>query len=175
MRTVIGIDPSSKKLALCVSENGYDSELHTIDLPGGLYSATGAAYREVFSFLDFGGDLVIYMEAPLVGVGGVHSTVVQAQVGGAVMAAASNFGVPLKLVNVGHWKKTVIGKGNAKKPEIAEWVEKNCPEAYHLAEGDQDLIDAIAIHRYGVLHERLLARKICARKTEKADQGRRRL
>lgn len=165
MRSVIGIDPSSKKLALCCSGNGFYSELHVIDLPGGLYSATGAAYREVFSFLKFAeGPVAVYLEAPLVGVGGVHSTIVQAQVGGAVIAAAQNLAVPLKLVNVGTWKKQVVGKGNAKKPEISEWVEKNCPEAYHLAEGDQDLIDAVCLNRYGIMYERLLSRRIRGRK-----------
>lgn len=172
MTIVVGIDPSSKKIALCTARKN-EYQLDVIRLPAGMYSATGAAYREVFSFLDQVGhsdDVVVYMELPLVGVGGVHSTIVQSQVGGAVMAAVKNSlrPTPLKMVNVGTWKKQVIGNGAAKKPEVAEWLEKNWPEAYDLAGGDQDLIDAACINRYGVIHERLLARKILrARKTEK--------
>jgi Holliday junction resolvasome RuvABC endonuclease subunit len=166
MKNVIGIDPSSKKLAMCIASEG-QFQLDVINLPAGLYSATGAAYREVFCFLEsLNGSAYVYMESPLVGVGGVHSTVVQAQVGGAVMAAVRNSATPLHMVNVGTWKKQVLGKGNAKKPEVAEWLEKNWPAAYHEANGDQDLIDAACISRYGVLHERLLARKIRGRKVE---------
>lgn len=168
MTIVVGIDPSSKKIALCVSSEVF--QLDVIRLPAGLYSATGAAYREVFSFLDGLGHydkVSVYMEAPLVG-RNVASTIVQAQVGGAVVAAVKNSlrPTPLHMVNVGTWKKQVVGKGNAQKSEVAEWLEKNWPEAYHEAAGDQDLIDAACINRYGVLHERLLGKKIRARKIE---------
>lgn len=174
MTIVVGIDPSSKKIALCVSSEVF--QLDVIRLPAGMYLATGAAYREVSLFLD---NLVhydkvsVYMEAPLVGVGGVYSTIVQAQVGGAVMAAVKNSlrPTPLHMVNVGTWKKQVVGNGQSKKPEVAEWLEKNWPEAYHEAAGDQDLIDAACINRYGVLHERMLGKRIRARKTAQEDGG----
>lgn len=167
MRTIIGIDPSSKKLALCITATGV-LQKDVIRLPVGVYSATGTAYREVFCYLEsLNGSAVVYMEAPLVG-RSVASTLVQAQVGGAVIAAARNSGTKLKLVNVGTWKKQVCGKGNLQKPEVAEWLEKNWPEAYDQAGGDQDLIDAACINRYGVLHERRLSRRIRASKTEKA-------
>lgn len=172
MTIVVGIDPSSKKLALCI-DGPKNYQFHTIRLPAGLYLAAGAAYREVFSCLDELGHydkVSVYMESPLVGVGGVHSTIIQSQVGGAVVAAVSNSLRPTKLymVNVGTWKKKVVGNGHAKKPEVAEWLEKNWPEAYHEAAGDQDLIDAACINRYGVLHERMLGKRIRARKTEEA-------
>lgn len=156
METVIGIDPSSKKLALCITNGTKVPTFHKINLPVGLHSATGVAYREVFCLLEsFNGLARVYMEEPLVGVGGVHSTIVQAQVGGAVMAAAANIGTRLELVNVGSWKKQVVGNGKAKKPEVAAWLEENWKKAYNLAAGDQDLIDAAAINRYGYQHVRL--------------------
>lgn len=155
METVIGIDPSSKKLALCITDGTFVPQLDIINLPVGLHSATGVAYREVFYFLEsLNGSAKIYMEEPVVG-RNIRSTIVQAQVGGAVMAAAANTGTWLELVNVNSWKKQVVGKGNAGKPEVASWLEENWPKAYNLAAGDQDLIDASAINRYGYRHLRL--------------------
>jgi Crossover junction endodeoxyribonuclease RuvC len=171
MTQILGIDPSSKKIAIVTTiddaaiEAGFLSdgkpETRIINLPEGVYSATGAAFREVFAFLeenDYGGYFgkrIIYIEDPVVG-RNVRSTIVQAQVSGAIIAAAECRGVPVFHANVNSWKKEVVGKGNATKPEVAEWLEKNWPEAYNLAAGDQDLIDAAAINRYGDQHVRLV-------------------
>jgi Holliday junction resolvasome RuvABC endonuclease subunit len=167
MRTIIGIDPSSKKLALCITGTEV-LQTDVIRLPAGVYSATGTAYREVFYYLEsLNGAAVVYMEAPLVG-RNVASTIVQAQVGGAVIAAARNSATELVLVNVGSWKKQVVGKGNALKEDAAAWLEKNWPEAYHLAQGDQDLVDAACINRYGVMMTELSSRRLRVRKAPTA-------
>jgi hypothetical protein len=171
MTHVIGIDPSSKKVAICTTFTS-KPEFKIIDLPEGVYPATGAAFREVFAFLgeeDCGEEIFIYLEAPVVG-RNAYSTIVQAQVGGAVMAAAQNRGAKLFMVNVNSWKKQVVGKGNATKPEVAEWLEKYWPDAYNLANGDQDLIDAAAINRYGYKHVRL-AQAIVKRSKRGNHQG----
>jgi len=96
----------------------------------------------------------VYMEMPLVG-RSAHSTIVQAQVGGAVLAAADNAGVEIHLVNVNTWKKQVVGKGNSTKEDVAEWLSNNWPDAYTLCSGDQDLVDASALNRFGFRHERI--------------------
>lgn len=160
MPWVLGIDPSSKKLAICLTQSLSGREvpgLHKISLPEGVHRATGAAFSEAFSFFqDFSNlEAVTYMEAPVVG-RGIGSTIIQAQVGGAVLAAACNAGMKLNLVNVSSWKKEVVGKGNAKKPEVAAWLKKSWNEAYTPAAGDQDLIDACALNRYGVQNQRLM-------------------
>lgn len=181
MTNVLGIDPSSKKLAFCLTDTSYSNSftLTTISLPAGALQATGAAYRGAFSFFERNKeDLHIYMEAPVFG-RNAFSTIVQAQVGGAVMAAAQNFGVPLHLVNNSSWKKRIIGKGNAKKEEVAEKLREIWLEAYAASSGDQDLIDACAINRYGVRNRRLaeaiLTRSNSARKNSqgKKEGGRR--
>lgn len=177
---VLGIDPSSKKLAFCITPVNHDRifTLSTISLPEGALQATGAAYREAFSFFQRNGKgLHVYMEAPVVG-RSVGPTIIQAQVGGAVMAAAANAGVPLHLVNNMTWKKRVLGKGNASKPEVAELLRGIWPEAYAASSGDQDLIDACAINRYGVQNRRLakaiLTRSSSARKNSQGKkEGRR--
>lgn len=177
MRPVIGIDPSSKKLAFCTT--GFFGqyrlpEMKYTGLPEGVLHAAGAAFEEAFLFFQDNSDAVVYMEEPVVG-RSAYSTIVQAQVGGAVLAAASKAGMEFHLVNVGTWKKQVVKKGNAKKEEVAFWLKENWPEAYTLADGDQDLLDASAINLYGVQHERtrqaILSRRSRAGKTESQAQG----
>lgn len=179
--TVIGIDPSSKKIAICITASYSDTEtpkLEVINLPAGAFQATGAAYREVFYFLQSIPSGQIYQEAPVVG-RNAYSTIVQSQVGGAVMAAAENLKVwSFHFANVNSWKKQVAGKGNLGKPEVAEALQRIWPEAYDLCNGDQDLVDACMINRFGVRHQRVIAaalmrsRKIASRKSEaKAGRG----
>lgn len=156
MTKVVGIDPSSKKLAFCTTDLSKGvPELHTVSLPEGIRRATGCAYREAFSFFQYGGQEVVYMEAPVVG-RSIHPTIVQAQVGGAVMAAADSAGVKLHLVNNMSWKKKVVGKGNASKEEVASWLQQFWPSAYDVAEKDQDLIDACGVNRFGVANQLLM-------------------
>lgn len=172
MTTVIGIDPSSKKLALCITTSlasGTTPELNNINLPEGVYRATGHAYREVFCCLEQLPEAKIYLESPLVG-RSAYGTIVQSQVGGAVLAAAENCGVPVYLVNVSSWKKRVVGKGNAQKPEVSLWLQKFWPEAYTLCSGDQDLVDACVLNRYGVLNQRI-AKNILTRSRRASAQG----
>jgi Holliday junction resolvasome RuvABC endonuclease subunit len=180
MLNVLGIDPSSKKLAFCLTPVTHDKifTLSTISLPAGALQATGAAYRGAFSFFERNKEgLHVYMEAPVVG-RSIGPTIIQAQVGGAVMAAAQNAGVPLHLVNNMTWKKRVLGKGNASKPEVADLLRGIWPEAYAASSGDQDLIDACAINRYGVRNRRLakaiLTRSSSARETQSKKEGGRR-
>lgn len=176
MTYVIGIDPSSKKLALCWTQHygGADGNLpsmKTFKLPVGISRASWEANRQLFLFLSrelpLGEeDIEVYLEEPLVG-HNIHSTIVQAQVNGAVLAVVESFrimGVYNALVHVSTWKKDVVGKGNAKKEDAAAWLEKNWPEAYHLAEGDQDLIDAACINRYGTQRIALKSRRLRVRK-----------
>lgn len=180
MTHVLGIDPSSKKLAFCLTDtHSKIFTLTTISLPAGALQATGAAYRGAFSFFEqHKEELHIYMEAPVVG-RSIGPTIIQAQVGGAVMAAAQNVGVPLHLVNNMTWKKVVLGKGNLKKEEVAEKLRGIWLEAYAACSGDQDLIDACALNRFGVKNQRLakaiLTRSSSARKNSqgKKEGGRR--
>jgi Holliday junction resolvasome RuvABC endonuclease subunit len=171
--TVIGIDPSSKKLALCVTYPGSEKypELHSIRLPEGILQATGAAFEEAFLCFQKYSDAAVYMEEPVVG-RNVRSTIVQAQVGGAVMAAADRAGLPyFELVNNSHWKKEVLGKGNAKKEEISFWLGEIWPEAYNLAQKDQDLIDASCINRYGVRRQKMMQAVMSRRNRATQEDG----
>lgn len=154
MRPIIGIDPSSKKLAFCLTEGASSPVFYKKSLPEGVLHAAGDAFEGAFLFFLKHEDAKVFMEAPLVG-RSAYSTIIQAQVGGAVLAAASKAKLPVELVNVSSWKKQVIGNGRAQKPDIQEWLRKNWPDAYNHAQGDQDLMDAAAINRYGYQHVRL--------------------
>jgi hypothetical protein len=157
MAAVVGIDPSSKKLAFCVTEPGCKPVVFKLGLPEGVLQATGAAFEEAFLFFSrlSRSNPRVYMEAPLVG-RSAYSTIVQAQVGGAVMAAACRSGTYLKMVNVNSWKKKVVGKGNATKEDVSAWLKDNWKMAYTLCSGDQDLIDASALNRYGHRREKVI-------------------
>lgn len=157
---VLGVDPSTKKLAIIGTRNRdkQEPEAWTIKLPNDVIDRCGEAFNA------FGGllyDLTqqsdgvaprVYLEAPVLGRGGPHSTISQSQVGGAVMAACSEYRCPLVLVNNASWKKQVCGNGGFGKPEIYKAMRSVWPEAFELANGDQDLVDASAIYLFGQAH-----------------------
>ena len=90
-----------------------------------------------------------YIEAPLVGRGGVKSTLVQAYVSGAVQGMLAEDGWVVHLVPVGTWKKQVVGKGNATKEDVAEWAAGRKTGVVTASDNDQDVIDALALVEYG--------------------------
>jgi Holliday junction resolvasome RuvABC endonuclease subunit len=96
-------------------------------------------------------DAQVFVEAPLVGRGGVSSTLPQAYVSGALQGALWSRGANVSLVNVSRWKKVVIGKGNATKANVAEAVRLRWPDLYRRTKGDADCIDAVAIALYGLV------------------------
>jgi len=92
---------------------------------------------------------IVFCEEPLVaGKRNLRTALQMAQVAGAIMLAH-----PTYLVPVSTWKKEVVGKGNASKDEVHEFL-KDKP-GYSYAEGSQDLIDATCIRMYG---ERMVAK-----------------
>jgi Holliday junction resolvasome RuvABC endonuclease subunit len=182
-RTVVGIDPSSRKLALVATRTFRADEVPVtavIVLPeGGVQAA--AAFREVFLFLRRLGaeGIHVYLEEPVYAFArrDPHSTIVQAQIGGAVMAAARLAGASVHLANNQRWKKQVCGKGNASKDEIAASLQIRWPEAYDACQGDQDLVDAASVNRYGVENQRTVERiarwhsSKCPARTKKPNRG----
>lgn len=91
-----------------------------------------------------------FVEEPVVaGARNLRSSLQIAQVSGAILATPINS----YLVPVSTWKKEVVGKGNASKDEVAEWLLLNRPELYELTGGKQDHIDATCIRLYGEIVE----------------------
>lgn len=89
----------------------------------------------------------VFIEEPLVG-RGVKASMNISQTAGAVMAQLASIGVSTELVNVQHWKKEVIGMGNASKKDIEMWLSATHP-VYSAECDDQDQRDATCIALYG--------------------------
>lgn len=171
-RVTVGIDASSKKIAAVVTVDGHDDPLALI--PPTLWKRTlvgddivvrcSAAYRwgrwmmsDVDKMLAENGiyeyEVQVYIEEPVVVPRNMRSTVVQAKVHGAIVAGIRSSRrysqVPITSVVPPSWKKQVVGKGNATKPEVSKHVFIVWPYVYNLASGDQDLLDAACINLFG--------------------------
>lgn len=161
---VVGIDPSSHKLAAVVTDGDKIIDTLTIKLRDDKQIACGQAFRWIQECIIDPHNMMmeghIYMEAPIMGVGGPGSTIPQAQIGGAVMAGAAVLQVSLTLANNQAWKRQVCGKGNIRKDQVAGAMLTVWPELVHRVGADQDLIDAGAINMYGRRAVRLRAKVV---------------
>ena len=90
-----------------------------------------------------------FYELPVLGRGGVRSTMVQCFTSGAVQATLYERQCPTYPVNVSSWKKAVVGKGNADKREVGEYLRLRWDALYQSASGNQDVYVASAIALYG--------------------------
>ena len=155
-RIVVGIDPSSVKLAMVAKAVGVSEPLLVCQSRiastghGGSPLACDAAYRSIPHYLgplSQHGSLHVYIEAPVVG-RGVRSTLVQAFVSGAIQASLATLTRHVYLVYPSAWKKAVIGKGSATKGDVASSIAALWPGAFSMAAGDQDIVDSAAICLY---------------------------
>jgi Holliday junction resolvasome RuvABC endonuclease subunit len=163
---IISVDPSSKKLAIAVSWFELDEvAMMTVDLPEGLarrpqacHEAYDEMYRVVEPRVKSATEVYVFIEAPVLGRGGAHATIPQAQINGALQAATHAAGATVMSVNNKTWKKDIVGNGNANKDEIARWFRNNEHGLYAqwvttnrngVAAPDQDMIDALCINLYG--------------------------
>lgn len=150
---IVGADVSSSRLALVACDEGGNLlALRKFALakrsgPDAVYEG----YRQTRRFLKQFTGLTVYVfiEDALAGRGGVKATKVQAYTNGGVQAASYGRAEGVYLVNVGTWKKAIIGKGNATKDEVASCIQEIWQEAGEEAGNDQDLLDAAAIALYG--------------------------
>lgn len=163
---IIGIDPSSKSLAIVSKAVGAsNTSIDKYSFGRGAYTPTNAAqaHDAMMTWLDKHGrimqttECVAYLEAPLVGRGGVRSTLVQAYVSGVAQACLELAGIRTKLVQTKEWKKTVVGNGGASKDDVRSCVERRWRSVAGHCGSDQDLFDAAAICIYGqIIHKRSL-------------------
>ena len=108
---ILGIDPSSKTLAIASYEFGesvkplsvrkYSAETKRYE-PWVTNWAQNCIEHFMFNHLQQAEeDVAVFLEAPIVGRGGARPTIVQAYVSGAVQAALVRRGATVYLVNVG--------------------------------------------------------------------------
>lgn len=167
MKTVMGVDPSSKKLAM-VSRvmGGSGFSAHAVELSKKNNSESCyLAYWKLRAAIDLELNragfeaLRVYLEKPVSGVGGPGATIPQAEVSGAMQTLLwelyeKGLDIDWRLVNNTTWKKHVIGNGAADKVKISAEMKKIWPDLWK--NHDQDIIDAGAICLYGMRHEKLL-------------------
>ena len=144
---ILGIDPASTKIALvALSEDGKYMSLSNAKLGK---SGGEACYNATTVTKKLGKISFAFIESPVVGRGGVRSTMVQCFTSGAIQAVLYEYGIPTQAANVSSWKKSVIGKGNATKEEVAEHLRYRWSALHKSANGNQDLVDASCIALYG--------------------------
>jgi hypothetical protein len=162
---IIGIDPSSRKLAAVISQGSTLLDVRKTDLPEKRPAETCyLAYKFVYDLVyEMQGvdpwnndvmpncEVLVCVEAPLsAGArGGVRALIPQAEVAGAILAACGVRGVTVELVPQQSWKKVVVGNGNASKAEIRRWAMKYWRKLWLASLADQDILDAGGINRYG--------------------------
>ncbi|AYQ99295.1 holliday junction resolvase [Brevibacterium phage Cantare] len=165
---VIAVDPSTKKIAMAIQVPGREVELRIISLPGNDLSRkcarTHTKFKRVIKEYQAYGKVYVIVEAPVVGRGGAKPTIMQSKINGALQASGIIAGaVMLEDANNQSWKKEIVGKGNAGKPKVAEWLQQNRPKLYAMTGKDQDLIDACVILEFGMKIANRLTRGIHAR------------
>lgn len=95
-----------------------------------------------------------WVEAPLLaGARNIQATIAIAQTSGVVHAELSD----THSVAVSSWKQRTVGKGNADKAAVKQWLEDQHPDLSRLCRGNQDLIDAACIALYGRAQAHALA------------------
>ena len=154
----MGIDLGQKKAAFSVWERRH-RKITMVEIEAYVSDAIDrqSQLRDVSSFIYDAVEEIrpdyVFIEEPLVG-RNVKDSLKVAMCYGAVLSDLGwrDLDGPIQLipVNVGHWKKATVGKGNASKSDVASWLDGLDHVYSVLCEGDQDRIDAAAIGRYGI-------------------------
>lgn len=159
---VVGVDPSSKKIALVayetITRSAY-AQSHVLYKSGKQQpSHLGQAVGVMRSFVQWAesvapsGEKVAWVEDPLVGRGGVRTTMVQAFVGGIIRGMLVDAGFTVHNVNVSTWRARlgIKAKGTtAIKADTRRYVVTAWPKVEGLIGSDADLADAAAICLFG--------------------------
>jgi Holliday junction resolvasome RuvABC endonuclease subunit len=156
-RIVLGIDPSSEKLAAVWSREGSRiGHLVTTKLSGTPAQRCTQAVQwcqlQVAELATLG-QVYVWVEDPYVG-RYVGAAIPLARAQGCVLAGCAIGGAVLvENVRPADWKR-ITGSGAAKKDAIAAWIEREWPSVHELIQHQpkgirQDFADAGAINRHG--------------------------
>lgn len=143
---IFGIDPAAKSLAVSVYGSGVTETYKFIAKQTDRWIQLNQLHGQLHMAIDLHQPDAIFIEEPVVaGAMNIRSTILIAETVGMVLSCSR----PTYLVPVTSWKKKTVGKGNASKQEVTEWVKKELPVYAALCKSDQDLFDAGAIGEYG--------------------------
>jgi hypothetical protein len=163
---VVGVDPSSRSLAVVVL--GPSPTWAIRRLPDDEITRVSQAnywFGWYIQQLVKAAPTYVFIEKPVMAIGGPGSTIPQAEIQGALIAASVSVGAQyVEKVNVKQWKKSICGNGNAPKILVMEHVKNSWPKDYAEYEVKaksmsfsvkqqnlllSDLADARAIAEYG--------------------------
>jgi Holliday junction resolvasome RuvABC endonuclease subunit len=160
MTKVMGIDLGQRKVALSLWTSNI-LEAESYEVPGGLRGdellhLSEFVYDAAYQFRPH----YIFIEDTLVG-NNVRYSIKLAQVMGAVLAKLAQLQEDLDAypldelvvlpVNVGTWKKEVVGNGHADKQMVREYLTGLDRSYAEICGSDQDKYDAACIGLYGLL------------------------
>lgn len=142
-----GCDPASKKIAMFTEDGpgNIHSELITVK-KSNRNDELMELRRQLMFTLSRDPNPTIYCEEPVVaGARNIRSTILVAETVGMILALNAH----VRVVPVSSWKKATVGKGNATKDEVTEWLRREHPDYASNCHESQDLTDAAAIFIYG--------------------------
>lgn len=163
MTLVIGVDPSAKKIALVALDPILGvSSVATFDLYGkGQKKQTPESVHAAMAGMNEVLNSIVhmmtkqsyaYVEQPLVGRGGINTTMKQAYVGGVIQACLVERGFKVTVVHPSTWRAGLgikARKTEAVKAATRQLVMVRDPKLFAKVEADSDLVDAAAIALYG--------------------------
>jgi Holliday junction resolvasome RuvABC endonuclease subunit len=153
--SVAGVDYGTRRIAITViSEKSV--ELYEIDLSG-----TDNHVKDIAVLSDYLTDVLIKhkptlvaIEQPIQGASrNVRVGLLMGMVAGALSVAANHTGASVAIVAPATWKKSVIGRGNADKQSVSDWLERQHPRVFERCNKSQDLVDStcLALHAEKIL------------------------
>lgn len=122
------------------------------------FAVYDAAYTALDVIVRAFGPLVIAIESPIVGASKNAQTALRMSMMAGALAASAGKGRSsgIVLVPPSSWKASVVGRGNATKRDVADWLHDHHPTLYTACQTprgklDQDAADAacLALHARG--------------------------
>lgn len=142
--TAAGVDYGSHRIAYSAPRI---SAFHEVVLKGGddLDDLdTMAAY--LFDLVATTQASCVAVEAPIVGISrNLRTGIRLGMVAGALVTSVRQAGAHALLVPPASWKAAIVGRGNAGKPDVSQWLRGRYPDWWDSCEGSQDLVDATCL------------------------------
>lgn len=146
-----GVDPASKKIAMFADDDGL-VRAHVIEVRKSDRNTELMSLRaQMEDILLYDPQPIIYCEEPvLAGARNIRTTILIAETVGMILSLNAE----VRVVPISSWKKATVGKGNATKDEVTEWLKEEHPGYTSYCRDtkqreSQDLRDAAAIFIYG--------------------------
>jgi Holliday junction resolvasome RuvABC endonuclease subunit len=151
---ILGIDASSKKIAVCVFRPPKKPVIEAISLGKKfdlnlIYNAY-AWMGEFLATISPEGSFDAFIEQPLVaGARNIQSTLKQALVNGGIQVALFEWDAVVMMVPPSSWKAEIGAGGNATKERVQRAIRERWPDLAKRCGGDEDCFDATGVALYG--------------------------